>query len=88
MTRTRSETGGHARDAWYAGVGQALDEAEKQGVSGARVTPFLLARVAQLTSGTAGYDGERRAFKGGGGRPGVKEIRRGAGAVQAMLWAW
>ena len=28
-----------------------LDEAERGGVWGARVTPFLLARVAELTSG-------------------------------------
>jgi pseudouridylate synthase len=30
---------------------QALDEAAAQGVSGKRVTPFLLARIKELTEG-------------------------------------
>jgi pseudouridylate synthase len=32
-------------------IAQALDEAREQGVTGKKVTPFLLARIKQLTSG-------------------------------------
>ena len=38
-------------DALEAAVSQALEEAEAQGVGGKDVTPFLLARVTELTGG-------------------------------------
>ena len=38
-------------DALEAAVTQALEEAEAQGVGGKDVTPFLLARVTELTGG-------------------------------------
>ena len=38
-------------DALEAAVSQALAEAEAQGVGGKDVTPFLLARVTELTGG-------------------------------------
>jgi pseudouridine-5'-phosphate glycosidase len=34
-----------------AAIAQALQEAEQRGVRGAEVTPFLLARIKELTGG-------------------------------------
>lgn len=42
-----------AADAIEAAIAQALSEAERRGVQGKAVTPFLLARVAELTGGSS-----------------------------------
>ena len=36
-----------------AAIGQALSEADSQGITGKQATPFLLARVAALTGGNS-----------------------------------
>jgi pseudouridine-5'-phosphate glycosidase len=42
-----------SRDAVEAAINQAFAGAEAQGVRGRDVTPFLLARVAELTGGAS-----------------------------------